>query len=64
MRSKWDLNEEFIHKIICDYNPELYNKTPYICYNKDLAEFEYTCIYNDEGDKIDINDLREETTKK
>lgn len=58
------ITEKLINKIINELNPDLFNKTPYICYNKNLALSNFVCMYNDEGDEINIENLKEETTKK
>ena len=58
------IDKELISKIINDYNPNLLNKTPYVCYNGSLAQSHNVCIFNEEGEQIDMIDLEIETNKK
>ena len=58
------INQKLIEKIISDYNPDLFNKIPFVCYNKDFAVFNNVCMYNDNGEQIAIEDLKKETTNK
>ena len=62
--TKDEISETLVNKIINELNPDLFNKTPYICYNKDLAISKFVCMYNEDGDEIDIDNLKEETTNK
>lgn len=58
------ITKKLINKIINEYNPQLLNKTPYVCYDENLALTKNLCIYNEEGEEIYIDNLEKETNKK
>ena len=59
-----EITKAFIGKILCDLNSQLVNKNPYMCYNTILAQNKNICIYNEDGEQIELNDLEKETTYK
>ena len=58
------ITKELVSKIINELNPDLLNKTPYVCYNDILAQSHNVCIFNEEGEPIEASDLEAETNKK
>ena len=59
------ITKELVSKIINELNPNLLNKTPYVCYNERLEQtYSGVCFYNEEGEQIEISDLEAETNKK
>jgi hypothetical protein len=58
------LTSEQIQNIVKDYNSKLLSVQPYLCYNDILGPITNYCLYDEEGNEISLNEIKEETTKK
>lgn len=58
------ISKEVITKIINEYDPKILNTTPFVCYNENLAQKHNVCLYDYDGNEINLTDLEKETNEK
>jgi hypothetical protein len=58
------VTKEIVEKIINELDSSLLKTLPYMCYNNVMAQTNYVCIYNEDGEIIDESELEKETNHK